>query len=1273
MDHGQQIGTIGNGGDEWGNEWPSAHLHLEIRTTFSDYGLCIGELPGSGYAEDQCAGTGPSTIDIHYRNPTDFIEGLRDGGGQCSAVTGEESMALACEPDVPTVTTSPTVTNRTSTSATVTLNVNPNGTSTTAWFDYDDDVSFCCTTDPPLNAGSGTSNVTLSETLTGLTCDTTYFFRARAQNNEGSASPGSIESFSTLDCASPPGTQNVIENGGFEDEEDHWTKGPAYNFHASTNSAIAPKPRTGSGYAFLATSQGDPANSISGSLSQEFSLPNHATDAELSFWYCISTTEPSSTTEDFLNVTLIDSSGDFLESVRVFSNLNQTGSCSTPSHYQPWTHDVGHHAGDTIGVKFFGLNDESFPSVFRVDDVELWVPDGDDPSVTTDEADQITASSARLSMTVDPGGLDTEVWFAVEEGTLSPDEETEHWSVGSGTSPLTTSLTVTNLDCDTKYYYEAFAENDAGDDDGRVESFETDVCPGGPPDADTNTSSNVTQTSARLNGDVNPNGAATQGWFEWWVDGGTPTATPQQGVGSGSSEVDIHYDLGGLTCETQYSYRAYAENSFDVDAGALRSLTTLACDPPPNTPPQISLIEPDGTGDTADVDFLITWTDSDPDDDAQITLSHSQTSDCASPTEIASGISEDDGVDEWQWGTSGVSDGSYYVLAAISDGINPAQSDCAGPVVVEHVLPQEPVLSVRLEGHGFGTVSSTTHPMDCPGTCRLGGLSDTETVTLAAHPDYDSSLVGWLGVTGCGTSLECAVALTASRVVRPQFEPSLFPPDLSLATASNPALAILANDGNGGLQPLATHEPGTFGSAHLAADLDGDEDLDIAIASPTAGVTILLNDGLGSFNVGMLNLGGTPGTASVSGGDVDRDGDFDLILCTGSGPSDRRFAVWRNDELGSFQEAGVVLGDECGDPNLLVDIDTDGYLDFVRRTTSGSDMEVWRNNGSSGFEPPAALGTGPASAAAILDANNDGASDLVLCGGQLRVLLNDGAGDLTQVADADFPDESGACAAAELTGDTVTDIVVGTSTDFMLLTGNGDGTFGSGPTFAGADRTEIDIGDLDRDGDFDVVLSDFLSGTSEVWTNDGTGSFSFGAEFAGGGAPVVASYRRPVDLGILINGFGDISINGVDACHNESHSTASCGVLVQPQSTASVEAVPAEDWRFYGWNELCAGTSNSSCEEVIDSDNPTVFGAFEPEDGVCVFEDQVAFAHHLLSPGVEVLLRACEVVTVGPNVEVDGADLTIWAPKTVLRNGFSLRDGATLSVATEQGPYYPDG
>ena len=81
------------------------------------------------------------------------------------------------------------------TSATISGTVNPNGQATTWWIEYGTSTAYGPKT-ASKSAGSGTTNVDVSSTLTGLAPGTTYHFRFVAMSSAGT-SQGADATFAT--------------------------------------------------------------------------------------------------------------------------------------------------------------------------------------------------------------------------------------------------------------------------------------------------------------------------------------------------------------------------------------------------------------------------------------------------------------------------------------------------------------------------------------------------------------------------------------------------------------------------------------------------------------------------------------------------------------------------------------------------------------------------------------------------------------------------------------------------------------------------------------------------------------------------------------------------------------------------------------------------------------------------------------------------------------------------------------------------------------------
>jgi hypothetical protein len=154
----------------------------------------------------------------------------------------------------------------------------------------------------------------------------------------------------------------------------------------------------------------------------------------------------------------------------------------------------------------------------------------------------------------------------------------------------------------------------------------------------------------------------------------------------------------------------------------------------------------------------------------------------------------------------------------------------------------------------------------------------------------------------------------------------------------------------------------------------------------------------------------------------------------------------------------------------------------------------------------------------IADLNDDGRPDLLFANGgdystpgtpePNQVFFNRGPGvtfiDMTEQVLGATPDLARAIKARDLNADGVIDIVVGTTyqTQSRLFMGAGKGRFTE------ATRThlpqiplsvgDLEAGDVDGDGDIDLVLADWGpgnnmtndGGVTRLWLNDGTGRFS---------------------------------------------------------------------------------------------------------------------------------------------------------------------------------------
>ncbi|MBI2471289.1 MAG: carboxypeptidase regulatory-like domain-containing protein [Planctomycetes bacterium] len=96
------------------------------------------------------------------------------------------------------------------------------------------------------------------------------------------------------------------------------------------------------------------------------------------------------------------------------------------------------------------------------------------------------------------------------------------------------------------------------------------------PTVTTGSATDVTSSSATLNGTVNANGASTTAWFQYGITSGSYSSTSTTQSLNGSSNTTVSIGISGLSASTTYYYRIAAQNSGGTSYGSEASFTTSA-------------------------------------------------------------------------------------------------------------------------------------------------------------------------------------------------------------------------------------------------------------------------------------------------------------------------------------------------------------------------------------------------------------------------------------------------------------------------------------------------------------------------------------------------------------------------------------------------------------------------------------------------------------------------------------------------------------------------
>ncbi len=269
-------------------------------------------------------------------------------------------------------------------------------------------------------------------------------------------------------------------------------------------------------------------------------------------------------------------------------------------------------------------------------------------------------------------------------------------------------------------------------------------------------------------------------------------------------------------------------------------------------------------------------------------------------------------------------------------------------------------------------------------------------------------------------------------------------------------------------------------------------------------------------------------TYGAYAGDLNQDGWSDFVV---PNEISNDLRIFLNDGAGNYEDFSIVpiIQGDRPSPNEGADIDGDGDIDFIVGSANGSNVHVFKGDGAGGLTQTQNLVAGErVRGVCLADFENDGDPDIIatsFAANRVALFTNDGTGKFGLLpATIDAGDGEWSCASGDMNADGLMDVTIGTRTDneLTVLLSNGDGTFTeSSRIAANGDPWMLAAGDINRDGNVDIAAANANAKSLTVAMGSGTGELSSPVSYSL--AENDEGFPLAVDLGDL-DGDGDLDI-----------------------------------------------------------------------------------------------------------------------------------------------------